>query len=142
MNKIEREAYFLALEDELLLGGASFSEWCTFISKSVYDAFVNEADIATVITATTCIETYFKAESPENRKKSLAQLIDDATGLSDEEKSQLHRLRQYRNAWVHADRIDDTELLKDESSYAKEVEEMAILSIRLLLTVLFSNPFI
>ncbi len=142
MNKAEREEYFLAQENELLKGSTAYSEWCTFISKSVYQAFVNGADLATVLTAVTCIETYFKTERPEDRKKSLAELIDGAWGLSDAEKESLHILRQYRNGWVHADRLDDTDLFLREDKYEKELEEMSLLSIHMLLTVLFSNPFV
>lgn len=142
MNRAEREEYFLQQEDELLKGGAAFSEWCTFISKSVYDAFVNGADLATVITAVVCIETYLKTENMGSKNKNLAQLIDEEPFLSDDEKEQLHILRKYRNGWVHADRLDDTDLLKDEEPYSKELENMAFLSIKMLLTVLFSHPFI
>ena len=90
MNKAEREEYFLQQEDELLKGGAAFSEWCTFISKSVYDAFVNGADLATIITTVTCIETYLKTENLDSKKKNLSQLIDEEPFLSDEDKFQLH----------------------------------------------------
>ncbi len=113
-----------------------------FISKSVYDAFVNGADLATVITSLACIETFFKTENPENKDKSLAQLIDEASFLDEEEIENLHLLRRYRNSWVHADCLDDTELLKDDTAFYAEVEEMAILSVKMLLTVLFSNPWI
>lgn len=142
MNKSERENYFLMQEDELLLGGVMFSEWCTFISKSVYDAFVNGADLATIITAMTCIETYLRSEDPYNNKKTLTQLIDEAFLLDVETKKQLHILRRYRNGWVHADRGDDTEILDNEEKYIEELEAMSCLSIRMMFTVLFSYPFI
>lgn len=142
MNKQEREAFFVEQEDSLLKGGASFSEWCTLISKSVYDAFVNGADLATIITAMTCIETYLKTENPDRKKHTLAQLIDEEIFLSKEDKHQLHILRKYRNSWVHADRLDDTDLFTDENKYLRELEEMASLSVKMLLTVLFSHPFI
>lgn len=142
MNRDERERYFAEQEDTLLRGGVSISEWCTFISKSVYDAFVNGADLATVITSMACIETFFKTEYPENKDKSLAQLIDEASFLDEEEIENLHLLRRYRNSWVHADRLDDTEILTDDTAFYTEAEEMAILSVKMLLTVLFSNPWI
>jgi len=142
MNLVERMQYIVELEDELLKSGACFSEWCTFITKSVYDAFINGADLATIITATACIETYFKTETPEDKGKNLASLINAVPFLDDKEKEQLHLLRKYRNGWVHVQRIDDTPILEDEEHYINEVEEMAILSIRLLLTVLFSNPLV
>jgi hypothetical protein len=140
VNKQEREIYFFEQEEEALRGGASFSEWCTFISRSVYDAFVNGADLATIITAVTCIETCFITESPECKNRSLAQLIDAETFLSEEEKTQLHILRKYRNSWVHSDRIDVSELLENENKYQNELEDMALLSVRMLLIVLSSNP--
>lgn len=142
MNRDERERYFVEQEDKLLRGGVSFSEWCTFISKSVYDAFVNGADLATVITSMACIETYFKTEDPKNKDKSLAQLINEASYLDEEEIVNLHLLRRYRNSWVHADRLDDTEILDDDTAFYAEAEEMAILSVKMLLKVLFSNPWI
>ena len=49
MTAWEREQYWINLEDELLTGGTSFAEWCTYISKSVYSAFINKADLATII---------------------------------------------------------------------------------------------
>lgn len=70
VNKSEREDYFIKQEEELLVGGAAFSEWCTFISKSVYDAFINGADLAAIITAVTCIETYLKTENPKSKNIS------------------------------------------------------------------------
>ena len=142
MNKEEREKFWIEQEELILLGGACFSEWCTFISKSVYDAFINGADIATVITSIACIETYFKTENFENKNKSIMQLINEADFLDKEEKESLHKLRTYRNSWVHAKRLDDSDILADETPFLIEAEEMAILSVKLLLTVLFSNPFI
>lgn len=142
MTKEEREFYFLEQETLLLKGGASFSEWCTFISKSVYDAFVNGADLATVITAMACIETYFKTEDLANQNKSLRQLIDESTSLEESEKENLQLLRKYRNSWVHAKCFDDTDLLENEQNFLEEAENMAILAVKMLLTVLFSNPWI
>ena len=112
MNKHERELYFATLEESLLKGGAAFSEWCILIAKSIYISFINEADLATIITSVACIETYFKSESPQDKNKSLLQLINEADSLSEEEK------------------------------YQAELEKMSILSVRMLLTVLFSHPFV
>jgi len=141
MNSNERECFWMAQEESLLLGGAAFSEWCTFISKSVYDAFVNGADLATVITSIACIETYFKTETTEDKNKSLAQIIDESD-FSEKDKNDLHLLRKYRNSWVHADRIDDKEILLDDTKFILEAEKMAMLSVKMLLKVLFSNPFV
>lgn len=142
MNREDREKFFIEQEERLLVGGAAFSEWCTFMSKSVYDAFINGADVATVITALACIETYFRTEDNFSRKKNLHTLIEEYPFLDDDERQQLHKLRKYRNRWVHMNSIDDSGILMNEEVYLKEAEEMALLSVKLLLTVLFSHPFI
>ncbi len=142
MNKEDREKFFIEQEEKLLVGGATFSEWCTFISKSVYDAFINGADLATVITALACIETYFRTEDSSSRKKDLCTLIDQYPFLDADDHQDLHKLRKYRNRWVHINAPDDLPILFYEEEFLKEAEEMAFLSVRLLLTVLFSHPFI
>lgn len=142
MDRIIREQYFMDLEEEYLLGGASFSEWCTYISESVYTAFVNGADLATVITSVCCIETYLRTESSQNGKESLAELINKDPFLLEDEKEQLHTLRKYRNRWVHAGEISDIIFEDHEEEIRRKTKEMAYLSVKLLLKVLFSNPYV
>lgn len=50
-------AFIAALDNELLKGGATMSEWCAFIVRDCDYAFVGGANLATVITATAAIET-------------------------------------------------------------------------------------
>lgn len=142
MNREDREKFFLEQEERLLVGGVVFSEWCTFISKSVYDAFINGADIATIITALACIEAYFRTDEIYKKNKKLQTLIDEYPFLDDDDRQQLHKLRKYRNRWVHINNIDDSGVLMNKEVYLKEAEEMAFLSVKLLLTVLFSRPVI
>lgn len=141
-TSVERNKYFLNKSEELLLGGAAFSEWCTFVSKSVYSAFVAGADLSAIITSLACIETYFRTEDELSKGKKLFQLINEYPFLDDMTKNDLHRLRQFRNHWIHLDETDDSDILHDETKYEIECEEMAFLSIELLLKVLYSHPFI
>ena len=144
MTKEERELYWIGLEDDLLVGGAAFSEWCTFISKDVYTAFIYGADLSTVVMSLACIETYIKTENPGIKKKSLYELIGNDGILSDEEIHSLNKLRHYRNRWIHCNMVDltDDAILEDEERFIREAEEMACLSVKMLLTVLFSNQSI
>ena len=128
--------------DKYLVGGASFSEWSVFISKSFYTSFVNGADLSAIITALACIESFFRTEDPSSKNKKLYELINECTFLNDEEKNNLHCLRQFRNQWVHLDDCDDSSIIKNEGYYEKECENMAFLSVEVLFAVLFSNPFI
>ena len=142
MDQQNREEFFEEHLESMLVGGVAFSEWCTFILKSVHDAFVHGADLATIITAVACIETYLKTENPDSQQVNLVKLIDNDPFLSYDEKAELHKLRKYRNGWVHANKLDDTDLLQNEGRYLDELKEMAFLSIKMLLTVLLSNQFI
>ena len=142
MSCEQREQYWIDLEDEILQGGAAFSEWCTYISKDVYIAFVNGANLSTIVMALACIETYLKTENFERKRQPLSKMIDDEEALCDEEKQSLHELRKYRNKWVHMYNADDRDILDNERQITDEAEKMAFLAVKILLTVLFSNQFV
>lgn len=92
--------FITALDDELLKGASTMSEWCAFIVRDCDYAFVGGANLATVITATAAIETYLRAEYAGGKRIRLADLIDSAPierGLRED----IHKLRKYRNTWVH-----------------------------------------
>ena len=69
-------------------------------------------------------------------------LIDEYPFISNDERQNLHKLRIYRNKWVHVNNLDDTPILQNEDIFLREAEEMAFLSVNLLLKVLFSQQFI
>lgn len=142
MESNDRAELLLKLDDELLLGGVIISEWCVFITKSTDIAFVNKADLATIITALAGIESFLRTEDYQSKGKNLYKLIDDYDFIDAETKNELHNLRRYRNSWVHLENNDDEPILINEDRYIKEVEEMAILAVTLLRKVIYSNQFI
>lgn len=117
MNEEVKSAFITALDDELLRGGATMSEWCAFIVRDCDYAFVGGANLATVITATAAIETYLRAEYAGGKRIRLADLIDSAPiepGLRED----IHKLRKYRNTWVHVTTPeDDIAILQDPKSF-------------------------
>ena len=142
MSHEERAQYWIDLEDNLLIGGAAYSEWCNFIAKDAYTAFVHCADLSTVVMSLACIETYLKTESPDMQSQPLHSVINNECMLCDDEKETLHNLRRYRNKWVHLYNLDDDEILQKEEHFIAETERMACLAVKMLLTVLFSNQFV
>ena len=58
MNRDERWKYLAALDDELLKGGVILSEWCSFIVREADTAFAEGANLASILTAVSGIETY------------------------------------------------------------------------------------
>jgi len=142
LSKQDREQYWLDLEESLLVGGAAYSEWCNFIAKDTYTAFIHGADLSSIVMSLACIETYLKTENPDLRKQPLSLLIDNESLLSDNERQILHKLRRYRNKWVHMYDLNDDEILENEASFSHEAEEMSCLAVKMLLTILFIDQFI
>lgn len=55
----------------------------------------------------------------------------------------LHELRSYRNKWVHVrDPANDSDLLDRPEYHESELEEVAKTSIKTMLQVLYTDPFI
>ena len=131
--------FITALDDELLKGGATMSEWCALIVRDCDYAFVGGANLATVITATAAIETYLRAEYAGGKRIRLADLIDSAPiepGLRDE----IHKLR---NTWVHvATPEDDEAILQNPEAYEEQLEEWAKLAQRTLRRTIYENQWI
>lgn len=67
-RKEEREQFFYEESERLLLGDASPTEWSVFISESVCLAFINGADLATIIMVGVCIEAYLRSEIKRKAK--------------------------------------------------------------------------
>ncbi|SON57178.1 hypothetical protein HDIA_3637 [Hartmannibacter diazotrophicus] len=139
MNKEAKWAFITALDDELLKGGATMTEWCAFIVRDCDYAFVGGANLATVITATAAIETYLRAEYAGGKRIRLVDLVDSAPierGLRDD----IHKLRKYRNTWVHvAMPEDDEEILQNPEANEEQLEEWAKLAQRILRRTIYEN---
>jgi hypothetical protein len=142
LNENAKWEYIRALDDELLKCGATMSEWCAFIVRDCDYAFVGGANLATIITASAAIETYLRAEYPTGKSIRLVDLIDSAPirqGLRDD----IHRLRKYRNQWVHvATPEDDEEILQDPEAYEAQLEEWAKLAQRILRQTIYENQWV
>lgn len=134
--------YILALDDELLKGGVILSEWCSEIVRQCDIAFTGGAHLAAILTAVAGAETYLRSEYASRRRQRLVDLID-ASPISDELKTALHRLRKYRNRWVHVDEPwDDQQLLDFPEAVSKELQEMARFAVRTLRQTIYENPWI
>jgi hypothetical protein len=142
-STIERELFFLEESERLLIGGAEISEWSVFMSKSVYSAFTNGADLPTIITVAACIEAYLRAGTRRAKGLSLHHLISQYSNENGSELiERLHEFRKYRNKWVHCDGRDEEIVFEQEDALFNELEEWAFKSITLLFEVLYSDPYV
>lgn len=139
MNKKQRREYLVSLDENLLQGGVVLSEWCVFIVRDADAAFVNEAYLASILTGVSAIETHLRFEYGGSEKDSLYNLIE--TSIIDPSlKKELHKLRRYRNKWVHISAPgEDDAILKNPGTFESELEKMAASSVRTLRKVLYIN---
>lgn len=142
MNESERWSHLVALDEELLKGGVILSEWCSFIVREADTAFVKGAHLASILTAVSGIETYLRSEYSKTAKDRLFKLIDESP-IDDDLKSDLHKLRKYRNKWIHVDDPwKDISLLESPANHERELEEMAFFAVRLLRQTIYENPWV
>ncbi|MBB1162993.1 hypothetical protein [Aquariibacter albus] len=142
MNPRSRWDHLLALDEELLKGGAILSEWCSFIVRESDLAFVVGAHLASILTAVSGIETYLRSEYAKTTKDKLFVLIDQAP-IDSALKNDLHMLRKYRNKWVHVDEPwEDGPLLETPEQFEKELEEMALFAARCLRLTIYENQWV
>jgi len=75
-------------------------------------------------------------------KSSVYELIETSdlrSGLKD----RLHESRKFRNKWVHVnDPNNDEMLLEKPEVHENEIEKMALISMRAVREVLYSNQFV
>ena len=142
MNKDERWSHLAVLDDELLKGGVILSEWCAFIVREADIAFVNGAHLASILTTVSGIETYLRSEYSKTGSGSLFKLIEESP-IDSKLKTDLHKLRKYRNKWVHVDEPwNDEKLLEVPEEYESELEEIAFFAVHLLRRTIYESPWI
>lgn len=127
MTVDEKWDFLSRLDDELLMGGVILSEWTSFIVRDVDTAFCNGANLACILAAQAAIESHLRYEygAPPIRNAGAYHLIEHSQ-MDASLKADLHRLRAFRNQWVHLnDPHDDHQLLLRPELVESELEEMA-----------------
>lgn len=142
MNVEDRWKLLVQLDEELLVGGVSLSEWCSFIVREADMAFANDAFLASIITAAAGVETYLRTEYGGRRKSSFQKLIDQSP-IDDDLKADLHQLRKYRNSWVHVGNpANDEVILAYPKRYERELEGQALFAAKVLRQTIYENQWI
>lgn len=142
--KGERQEYIRQLDNELLVGGVILSEWSACLVRDVDEAFCAGADLATILIAQAALECHLRYEyfSEDQRKLGFYDLIEQSP-LAPKLKEALHRLRKYRNRWVHVnDPHDDEDLLNRPEYYRNELEEIALAAMQALREVIYSEQWL
>jgi predicted transcriptional regulator len=142
MTERDRWEYLNQLDEEMLKGGVILSEWCSFIVRDVDIAYANGAYLGAIITSVSGIETYLRSEYGDSERVRLFDLINSSQ-IDEELKREIHKLRKYRNKWVHVDDPwDDEKLLEYPAKYEIELEKMAKFAIRTLRKTIYENQWV
>lgn len=145
MTEEQKWDFINQLDEELLQGGVTLSEWTTFLAKDAETAFCSGAYLASILASQAAIESHLRFDyfnSTETKGWSFYELIEKAK-LSDDLSKELHDLRKYRNKWVHVnDPANDNELLERPEYYEIELTGFSKAAIKTMLKVLYSNPWI
>lgn len=141
MSEADRWSYILKLDDTLLKGGVTLSEWASFIIRESDNAFAKGTFLSCILTAMCAIETHLRSES-QARKERLVDLINNSR-LNEELRSDLHRLRRYRNQWVHVDEPWNDELLLEQPErIERELEDMAHCAVSALRRTIYAHQWL
>ncbi|MDR6600218.1 hypothetical protein J2732_001201 [Achromobacter deleyi] len=142
MNMDKRLLLLNSIDEELLEGGVVLSEWCSFIIQETDIAFINGAHLATIFTAIAGIETHLRSESIAKGRNRLVQLVESSL-TSNDLKEDIHKLRKYRNRWVHVEEpwLDEA-LIGDAPAIKQELEDMAFFAVRTLRKTIYADQWI
>ena len=120
------------LGEDFIKGGVMLSKWFTLLIRDADVAFTTGANLAALLTALAGIESHLKYEYSEKKRECHIVMIDKAP-IDEGLRLNLHRLRIYRNTWVHVDDpSDDETFLPELWKHEREFEGMAILAIKSL----------
>lgn len=132
----QRENLLIKIQDGVLKGGICVQDWTTFQLENAYIAFCSGADLACILMCQAAIESYMR-DDEQLSDRNFYDLIEHCS-YNDDMKLELHKLRKYRNKWIHINEQNDSEFNIDY----KELEDMSVFSYRLALEVFHYYPFI
>ncbi len=137
--------YINQLDDELLLGGVVLSEWTTLLAKDSETAYCSGAYLSSILSSQAAIESHLRYDyfySVDTKGWSFFELIEKSD-LVDDLKCELNILRKFRNKWIHVnDPSNDEDLLERPKYYENELADFSTVTIRTMLKILYSNPYI
>lgn len=145
MNTEEKRDFLLKLDEELCIGGVTMSEWTCFLVRDVDTAFCNHANLSAILAAQSAIECHLRFEYSGSHSGNRIGFYDviEQSPLELGLKAELHRLRQFRNQWVHVrDPMDDVAVLAQSEVREAEIEKFAAYTMELLRRVLYLEQWI
>ena len=140
MTSDAKWALILSWDEQYLKGGAMLSEWTASLVRDADIAFCSGAYLSAILSAQAAMECHLRYEYSSfhtRGKLGFYELIEQspiASGL----RMELHRIRCFRNQWVHVnDPHDDDDLLNRPDYFEHQLEQFAVFAIEQLRRIIY-----
>ena len=134
--------FIVSLDERYLKGGVMLSEWTASLVRDADTAFCSGAHLSAILilssqAAVECHLRYEYSSFHNSDRLGFYDLIEQSP-IDAELRVELHRIRRFRNRWVHMnDPHDDDDLLARPEYHEKQLEEFATFTIEQLRRVIY-----
>ena len=144
MESNEKWQFISELDEKYLIGGVIISEWTACLVRDADGAYCAGSNLAAILAAQAAIECHLRYEYSgfhSGRRLSFYDVIEQSP-IDKWLKINLHKLRTFRNRWVHVNEPhNDSELLERADYHELELEEFAKFTIEQLRCVIYLEQF-
>lgn len=145
MSADAKSEFIVSLDERYLKGGVVLSEWTASLVRDADTAFCSGAFLSAILSAQAAMECHLRYEYSSYHNSDFLGFYDliEQSPIEAELREELHRIRRFRNRWVHVkDPHDDDELLEFPEYHQKHIEEFATATIEQLRRVIYLEQFV
>jgi hypothetical protein len=140
MNYDAKWKLIVSLDERYLKGGVVLSELTASLVRDADTAFCSGAHLSSILSAQAAMECHLRYEYSSYHTGSKMGFYDliEQSPIDAELRTELHRIRRFRNRWVHInDPHDDYDLLARPEYHVEQLEEFAKFTIEKLRRVIY-----
>lgn len=140
MNADAKWELINSLDERYLLGGVMLSEWTACLVRDADTAFCSGASLAAILSAQAAMECHLRYEYSSHHTGGNLGFYDliEQSPLPPDLSDDLHKIRRFRNRWVHVnDPHDDHDLLARPEYHESELGEFATFVIEQMRRVIY-----
>ncbi len=132
--------FIVSLDVRYLKGGVMLSEWTASLVRDADTAFCSGANLSAILSAQAAMECHLRYEYSSFHNSDRLGFYDliEQSPIDAELRVELHRIRRFRNRWVHVnDPHDDDDLVARPEYHEKQLEGFATFTIEQLRRVIY-----
>ena len=132
--------FIVSLDERYLKCGVLLSEWTASLVRDADTAFCSGAYLSAVLAAQAAMECHLRYEYSNYHNSHRLGFYDliEQSPIDAKLRVELHRIRRFRNRWVHVnDPHDDDDLLARPEYHKRQLGEFAAFTIEQLRRVIY-----